>query len=160
MNITEHFTLEELTRTDVRGVINTPPELAIARLTAVAENILEPVRMHFTAPVVVHSGYRSPLVNDRVGGSKTSQHVLGEACDFHVIGIDFFSVARFIAASLDFDQLILEFCDPSGFGRGWVHCSYVAYKPNRKRITVAASVGGITKYTNILATEIPHAVAA
>lgn len=157
MNITEHFTLAELTRTEVRGVNNAPPEFAQKRLAALAENILEPVRRQFVAPVVVHSAYRSPMVNERVGGSLRSQHVAGEAADFHVIGVDFFTVARWIAHNLDFDQLILEFCDPSGFGRGWLHCSFVDYRDNRKRITVATTG---PKYRDILATEIPKAKAA
>lgn len=160
IHLTDNFSLGELTRTEVRGVLNDPDALALARLKALAENILEPVRQHFTAPVVIHSGYRSPRVNDAVGGSKTSQHMRGEAADFHVVAIDFFTVARFITASLDFDQLILEFCDPSGFGKGWVHCSFVDYRANRRKITVATSKGGVTKYVDILATEIPKAVAA
>jgi zinc D-Ala-D-Ala carboxypeptidase len=160
MNLTEHFTIEELTRTDVRNLRNDPPELAIARLRDLSENILEAVRRHFVAPVVIHSAYRSPAVNDAVRGSKTSQHMRGEAADFHVSGVDFFTVARWIASSLEFDQLILEFCDPSGFGRGWVHCSYVGYKPNRRRITVASNLKGVTVYRDILATDIPRAIAA
>lgn len=155
--LTEHFTLEELTATSVRGLKNDPPELAVTRLRALAENVLEPVRLHFVAPVIVHSGYRAPEVNAAVRGSKTSQHVRGEAVDFHVVGKDFFTVARYIASSLLFDQLILEFCDPSGFGKGWLHCSYVDYKPNRRRITVASNLKGQTIYRDILATDIPKA---
>lgn len=159
MNITDHFTLEELTHTQVRNLNNDPPDLQIQRLKAVAENVLEPVRHHFGAPVIVHSGYRSPAVNDAVGGSKTSQHMKGEAVDFHVVGVDFFTVARFITSSIDFDQLILEFCDPSGFGKGWVHCSFVDYKPNRRKVTVAANIRGVTQYRDITTDEIPQATA-
>jgi len=157
MNLTPHFTLEELTATAVRELLNEPPPQAIARLVALAMNILEPVRQHFGAPVIVHSGYRSPLVNDAVRGSKNSQHMKGEAVDHHVVGVDFFTHARFITDKLDFDQLILEFCDASGFGKGWVHCSYVDYRPNRKRITVASSVRGATIYRDITAAQIPTA---
>lgn len=159
MNLTEHFTLAELTHTNVRGAVNAPSDLVITRLRALAENILEPVRLHFVAPVIVHSGYRSPAVNDAVRGSRNSQHLRGEAADFHVVGKDFFTVARYITASLDFDQIILEFCDPSGFGRGWLHCSFVGYKPNRRLVTVAESVKGFVRYRHILATEIPRASA-
>ena len=155
--LTPHFTLEELTATNVRGVNNVPPPVARMRLKDVAENILEPVRQHFGAPVIVHSGYRSPVVNAAVRGSKTSQHMQGEAVDFHVPGVDFFTVARWIAENLDYDQLILEYCDPSGFGKGWVHCSYVGYKPRRRRLTVATNLRGATVYRDITTNDIPVA---
>ncbi len=35
-------------------------------------------------PIIINSGYRSPEYNKRVGGSKNSQHVLGNAIDFYV----------------------------------------------------------------------------
>lgn len=157
MNLTEHFTLEELTATQVRGLSNRPDDRAIANLTSLAENILEPIRLHFVAPVVIHSGYRSPKVNEAVKGSATSQHLRGNAADFHVIGIDFFTVARYIAASLDFDQLILEYCHPSGHGSGWVHCSYVGNRLMRREILQYTNVRGATVRRKLLATEIPRA---
>lgn len=156
MRLTEHFTLEELTATSVRGVDNDPSPEVETRLLNLAENVLEPIRRQF-GPVVIHSGYRSPEVNQRVGGSRSSQHCTGNAADFHVVGVDFFTVARWIVANLDFDQLILEFCHPSGFGKGWIHCSFVTDRENRRRITVASSVKGITTYRDIKASQIPVA---
>ena len=158
--MTDHFTLAELTRTAVRRVNNQPSSVAIARLRALAESVLEPIRKHFERPVIIHSGYRSPGVNKAVGGSRASQHCKGEAADFHVVGVDFFTVARFVVEHLDFDQLILEFCEPSGFGGGWLHVSFVNYRENRRKITVASSNRGRVVYRNISAAEIPTAVKA
>ena len=154
MQLSEHFTLAELTATNVRGALNLTTEAEIMRLKSLCAVILEPIRTQYSSPVIVHSGYRSPAVNKAVGGSKTSQHMRGEAADLHVVGVDFFTVARFVVEYLDFDQLILEFCDPSGFGRGWVHCSHKTGL-NRHLITEATSVLGRTKYRNITAAQIP-----
>lgn len=150
---TPHFTLAEMIRTSVRQYSNWPGELHLVRLRYLCESILEPVRVHFGAPLIVHSAYRSPNVNAAVGGSSKSQHQSGEAADFHVVGVDHYSVARWIAAQLDYDQLILEFVDPSGMA-GWLHCSAVDYKPGRRQV-LRASRGPIgTKYETL--TEIPR----
>ena len=95
MILSKHFSLAELTVTTT-GLANQPSSVeVIERLRKVCANILEPVRDHFGKAVVVHSGYRSPAVNAAIGGSKTSQHMKGEAVDFHVSG---YSVHEVIAA--------------------------------------------------------------
>ena len=121
--LSKHFTLEELTRTSA-GIANQPSEQVIERLRLVCVNILEPVREHYGRPVMVHSGYRSPAVNIAVGGSPTSQHVKGEAVDFHVSAYSVYEVALWISENLDYDQLILENFVPGIKTSGWVHCSF------------------------------------
>lgn len=49
--------------------------------------MLEEIREHFDAPVVITSGYRSPTYNRRVGGAKNSYHVRGMAADIQVRGV-------------------------------------------------------------------------
>lgn len=49
--------------------------------------ILEDVRAHFNAPVVVNSGYRCPVHNKNVGGAKASRHMAGDASDIMVSGV-------------------------------------------------------------------------
>lgn len=80
MKITEHFTLKELTKTN-QPFDNTPDIEQITNLKALANTILEPVRLKFGKPIIVNSGFRSQAVNDAVGGSKTSQHLYGQAAD-------------------------------------------------------------------------------
>ncbi len=133
--LTPHFTLAELTvttRTDTGDVDkdgdtaeripNAPNPLQRAALVDVCR-LLEIVRAHFGAPVVVHSGFRSPAVNAAVGGSPTSQHMRGEAADFHVAGVDLETVWRWIAveSGMRFGQLILEGRDPAR--PTWIHLS-------------------------------------
>ena len=123
-HLSKHFNLAELTRTD-SGLPNVPDSSAVIdRLKGVCEHVLEPVRAHFGRAVVVHSGYRSPAVNAAVGGSATSQHVKGEAADFHVNGFSVYDVAIWVSDNREYDQLILENFVPGVRASGWVHCSF------------------------------------
>ena len=50
--------------------------------------LLQCIREHFGKPVYITSGYRTAAHNAAVGGSKSSQHLLGRAADFYVEGVD------------------------------------------------------------------------
>ena len=128
MNLTEHFTLEELTTTDHRQFDNTPNASEIANLTRLAD-FLEQVREAVGGkPVMVNSAFRSKQVNDAVGSKDTSQHRVGCAADIRVPGVTPDQVVKaVITAKLPFDQLIREFDrwthisipnDPKGKPRG------------------------------------------
>jgi zinc D-Ala-D-Ala carboxypeptidase len=121
--LSKHFTLEELTRTSVPDG-NVPSAEALECLRTVCSSVLEPVREHYGRPVLIHSGYRSAAVNKAVGGSPSSQHMKGEAVDFHVSGHTVYDVAVWISDNLDYDQLILENFVPGIGASGWVHCSF------------------------------------
>lgn len=99
------------------GLENIPGPVAIRRLENTAAG-MELVRALLGKPIVVHSGYRSPAVNAVVGGSATSDHMNGDACDF--VCPDFgtpLEVADAIWSSgIKLDQIIREY--------GWVHCSF------------------------------------
>lgn len=129
MNLTEHFTLEELTVTSHRDIDNTPPPETVDKLRATARG-LEHVRLVLGVPVIVHSGYRCPALNDLVGGSANSQHMRGEAADFTApkFGAPL-AVCRAIEASdIRYDQLIWEVT--------WVHVSFTKdWKPRREVLT-------------------------
>ena len=128
MNLTEHFTLEELTATDHRQFDNTPNETERANLVRLA-GLLELVKVALGGkPVMVNSAFRSKQVNDAVGSKDTSQHRVGCAADIRVPGMTPDQVVKaVIAAKLPFDQLIREFDrwthisipnDPKGKPRG------------------------------------------
>lgn len=128
MNLTEHFTLEELTATDHRQFDNTPNETERANLVRLA-GLLELVKVALGGkPVMVNSAFRSKQVNDAVGSKDTSQHRIGCAADIRVPGVTPDQVVKaVIAAKLPFDQLIREFDrwthisipnDPKGKPRG------------------------------------------
>ena len=110
MNLTEHFTLEELTHTDHRTLDNSPNDTEIANLTRLAE-VLEDVKTLLGGkPIMVNSAFRSKLVNDAVGSKDTSQHRLGCAADIRVPGMTPDEVVKIVIASdLGYDQIIREF---------------------------------------------------
>jgi uncharacterized protein YcbK (DUF882 family) len=80
-NISEHFTLAELTRTGT-GLSNVPDAESRAKLQILCDELLEPIRRILgNKPIRVNSGFRSPEVNKKIGGAKRSQHMKGEAAD-------------------------------------------------------------------------------
>jgi len=124
--LSEHFALGELTRTDMRQYLapnyaaaaNDPRVLSAIR--ALCVDILEPIRAKFNAPMIVHSGFRMPALNAAVHGQPGSQHQLGEAADFHIVGVDLRMIFDWIRleSGLPFGQVILE-----GRPASWVHVS-------------------------------------
>ena len=116
-NLTEHFTLEELTTTSHREFDNTPDQDQINNLVRVA-GLLEQVKELLGGkPIMVNSGFRSPQVNASVGSKPTSQHCLGCAADIRVPGMTPDQVVQAIMASdIPYDQLIREF-------DSWTHIS-------------------------------------
>ena len=108
--LSEHFTLEELTHTDHREFDNTPNDSELANLTRLAA-FLEQVKAALGGkPVMVNSAFRSKKVNDAVGSKDTSQHRIGCAADIRIPGMTPDQVVRTIITSgLPFDQIIREF---------------------------------------------------
>ncbi len=87
MNLTEHFTLEELTHTDHREFENVPNEAELENLNRLAK-FLEDVKTALGGkPVMVNSAFRSKQVNDAVGSKDSSQHRIGCAVDIRVPGL-------------------------------------------------------------------------
>lgn len=140
MNLTEHFTLEELTRSATaqqRHITNTPDPQQTKALKALAQNILEPLRTHFRQPITISSAFRSKTLNQLVGGKPNSQHLLGEAADIRIPIKDNkqdLTLAHryidYIRARLDYDQLILEHNANKNY---WIHVSYTTRRPNRRQ---------------------------
>ena len=113
----KYFTLEELTSTDT-GLPNNPSPSQKSNLLALTDNVLDPVRMRFGRPIRVNSGFRSQAVNDHkdVKGSKTSQHLKGEAAD--ITCEDNRKLFALIRDNFTFDQLINE------YNFRWIHVSF------------------------------------
>ena len=124
MNLSAHFTFDELTRTSQTALQAKNREEAqafIKPLTELAE-LLEVVRAHFGKPLKINSGFRGLAVNTGTpGSSKTSQHMKGEAADIAMPGVDDADLHRWIVkdSGLKFGQCILE--RPPG--KSWVHVS-------------------------------------
>ena len=139
VNITPHFTLEELTASETaerNGWDNTPGEAEMANLKRLA-NLLEQVRALVNKPVMVNSAYRSKKVNDAVGSKDTSQHRLGCAADIRVPGMTPDQVCRAVIASgIAYDQIIREF-------DRWTHISVpnTESTPSRKQALIIDRAG-------------------
>jgi zinc D-Ala-D-Ala carboxypeptidase len=148
MNLTKNFTLEEMIKSETalrHGMDNTPGENEIGNLKVLCEKVLQPVRDHFGKGVKVNSGFRHPDVNQKVGGSRTSDHTRGQACDIEIPGVPNAELAEWIRDNLEYRQLILEFYTPGVPDSGWVHVSYVA-EDNKKEVLTATRKDGKTVY--------------
>lgn len=145
MNLSPHFRLSEMTRTGQSGFAleqGNPPTLVRDALTRLCIDIMEPIRARF-GPVSVHSGYRSPELNAAThGASKTSQHMRGEACDFHCPNATLQAVFDWIRfdSGLSYSQLILE---GHGAAPTWIHIALPTLTKHGEALVFS---GG--KYTN------------
>jgi D-alanyl-D-alanine dipeptidase len=139
-NLSKNFTLRELCATST-GITNIPGTAEIESLKLLVEKVLQPARDLYCYPITVNSGFRSKLVNRKISGSPTSQHVKGQAADITCRNNN--ALFHLMKNNLDFDQLIWEFGNNEQ--PKWIH---VSYKPsnNRKQILKAISSGGRTKY--------------
>lgn len=119
MNLTEHFSLEEMVASDIavrHSINNNPSGDVIVNLRRLAE-FLEKVRLLLNKPIHINSAYRSPEVNNLLGSKPTSQHCIGCAADIKVGGMTPDQVVKAIVKSdLKYDQVIREF-------DSWVHIS-------------------------------------
>jgi uncharacterized protein YcbK (DUF882 family) len=127
MNLTEHFTLEELTHTDHREFDNTPNADETANLNRLA-SFLEQVKTVLGGkPVMINSAFRCKQVNDAVGSKDTSQHRIGCAADLRIPGMTPDEVVQAIIASgIGYDQVIREF-------DRWTHISVPSHPENKPR---------------------------
>lgn len=144
MNLSPHFTLEELTISQAAarsGSRNVPTAPQVESLTHLCMNVLEPLRGRVMGPIIVSSGFRSVSVNRRIGGSAKSQHCKGEAVDFTINGRTPDEIVKLmVSMKLPYDQLISE------FGK-WVH---VSYSPrHRRQVLRARRLGGEVVYSKI-----------
>lgn len=125
MNLSPHFTLEELTHTDHREFDNTPNESELENLKRLAAFLEEVKTVLGGKPIMVNSAFRSKQVNDAVGSKDTSQHRIGCAADIRVPGMTPDQVVKAVIDSgIGYDQVIREF-------DRWTHISV----PNTKEMT-------------------------
>ena len=144
MKLSKHFSFSEAikSQTAERNYIdNTPPDEYLSKIIAVAENILEPVRLHFGVPFSPSSWYRSKELCLKIGSKTTSQHALAEAVDFEVPGVDNLTLATWCEYNLVYDKLILEFYTDEDPASGWVHASY-RESNNRHEVYTISRVNG------------------
>lgn len=113
MRLTDHFSLKEFQSKDLAAF----PSEVEDNLLELSEN-LEALRAHLGKPIIITSGYRSPSHNERIGGAKNSQHVLGKAADIKVEGYSPRVVYNMIELLIKYGKM-----KEGGLGlyKSWVH---------------------------------------
>ena len=151
--LSPHFTLGEVTKSRHTEVYNIPSHVAIENLKRVC-GWLEELRRRYNLryvlrsvsppkggekdteePIIINSGYRSPQLNRKVGGSTTSNHLTGCAVDIRVAGIE--QALRYAVILMDYadetkqdyDEILIE---KNRYGAIWVHFA-VRPKDNRRK---------------------------
>ena len=139
MRLSEHFTLAEMTRSQMasrHGIDNKPNDIQLENLKTLAKG-MELVRTKLDSlPIIISSGFRCEALNDLLGSKRTSQHIMGLACDFTCdryahVGRVFEVIAD---SSIPFDQLILEY-------NSWIHIAFPVEgdEPRRQVLTIDKS---------------------
>jgi hypothetical protein len=149
--LSKYATLDECSKSVTAsrlGIDNNPPVEVRDNLREVCSKVFDPCREFVGGPLAIASGYRSPKLNKAVGGSKTSEHMVGQALD---IDCDTFGnktnaeLFYFIKENLEFNQLIWEFGTDKN--PEWIHVSYSRLH-NKKKVLKASKIKGKTIYTN------------
>jgi hypothetical protein len=127
MNLSEHFTLEELTHTDHREYDNVPNDAETENLIRLAKFLEQVKELLGGKPIMVNSAFRCKQVNDAVGSKDSSQHRTGCAADLRVPGLTPNEVVQqIIASGIEFDQVIREF-------DRWTHISVPNHADDKAR---------------------------
>lgn len=120
--MTPHFSLAEFTQSDTAarlGIDNSLPSELTDNAQKTCE-MLERIRFHLNAPVIISSGYRCKALNQAIGSKPTSDHTLALAADIKAPKAgNPAKIAKDLASVIDvlgIGQLILEF-------GSWVHVS-------------------------------------
>ena len=151
MKLSQYLSYTEATRSQTavrKGIINKPGSKELSAMKYIAAMVFDKVREYIGGPLFASSFFRSPKLNEAIGGSTTSQHCKGEAID---IDADYFGVSNnrdiffYILMNLPFDQLIWEFGDDEH--PAWVHVSLKRTCTNRGQVLRAyKGKNGITRY--------------
>ena len=121
----KYFTIEELCQSETAEkykINNIPTEEIKKNLETLVDCLLDPLREAWGSPIIINSGYRCPILNKAVGGSKTSSHMSGWSVDMRPKNGKMEEFKKFVVNFIKtrvWDQCILE---KSG-DIEWVHLS-------------------------------------
>lgn len=139
--ISTNFSFSEF-KTTKTGLPNEPGEEEKAWLVALVQEIMQPLRDEI-GPITITSGYRSPDVNTRIGGSPTSQHMKGQACDFYATNMSRKDTFLLLYASqYPIRQCILYTEDEGNF----VHVAIDPQRPAKRQFLIKKA-GTFYEYT-------------
>ena len=136
MNLTDHFTLEELTVSQEAArnrIDNTPGVQTLENLKFLASQLEEVRSVLGDRAILVSSGYRCAALNALVGSKPTSAHIKGLAADFTCpsFGSVRDVVNTIIGSDIQYDQIIYE------YGR-WCHIGFAekGKAPRLQKLTI------------------------
>lgn len=150
IKLSDHFTLSEMISSataDRLGIDNYPSNVVVFELERLAD-LMESIREVAGEAITITSGYRCPELNKAIGGSKTSAHQFGRACDFVTRYGSAESrkalVAKIVTAGIVFDQLILE--------PAWIHVSIAAEdaRPRKQVLRAIRQPSGKMIYNKLI----------
>ena len=145
MQLSDHFTLEELVRSDTAvrlDINNTPDENVIENLKVLA-NGLEKVRSELNnKPIHITSGYRSLSLNRALKSKDSSWHVLGLAADFHCSSYGDIQVVmkKIVDSDIEYQQIIEEY-------KSWIHISFPPLDQKAKKEKLIINKSGVSYYS-------------
>lgn len=129
MRISKNFKMEEFIESSTAkkyNIDNTPSEEIKKRIIELVEKVMQPIRTKWGKSIIITSGYRCKELNSKVGGSKTSQHMSGYACDFETTNgqnAELFNMIKEMIENkeIEVDQLIWEYGTKEN--PNWIHIS-------------------------------------
>lgn len=131
--MSKYFNITEFTKSSTaqkHGIKNIPSLEELKNIDNLIAYILDPLREAYGKPIIINSGYRCLELNKLVKGSKTSQHLTGQAADIRSVKNTKEENKKLydliIQLKLPFDQLINE------YDFSWVHVSFS--ERNRRQI--------------------------
>ena len=139
MKLSKNFTRAEIEHSNTAK----RSEEHLENMQRLIDKLIQPMRSSL-GPIRISSGYRSPQLNQAIGGSTRSQHSKAQALDLQYWKkgkMDNEVIYKWVLKSdLEFDQMINE------FDFSWIHISFVEGK-NRKQVLEAYKDNeGYTKY--------------
>jgi hypothetical protein len=141
MKLSKHFSLEEFIVSPTANrlnINNVPGDEELENLKTLVSEVLEPLREAYGKPIRVTSGFRCKKLNDAIGGSKSSQHMLGQAADITSLedsvegNKELFDIAVKLIRQgvITVGQLINE------YNYNWVHISTPTYNKTNQILKV------------------------
>lgn len=150
MKLSDNFSLEEMTSSSVAsncGIKNIPNTTDIKYITELITSVLQPIRNAYNQPITISSGYRSTLLNKKIGGASNSDHLYGCAADIQTKSNTLSEnkklwdiiISLKNSGKLKCRQIIWEY-GKKGVGPKWIHIS-INNKYNSKKDNQIVYIG-------------------
>jgi len=146
MKLSKNFTRAEIEHSNTAkrlGIKNEMSEKHLKNMQVLIDELIQPMR-DAIGPIRISSGYRSPQLNQAIGGSTRSQHSKGQALD-----VQFWSGGKMnnkiiydwiLESGIEFDQMINE------FDFAWIHISMKDSKNRKSVLEAYKDEDGNTQY--------------